>query len=631
MKNKYFTSLFIGILALSMLAAGSQNANALVDDPESVFDISLLSPNTNPARNAWAALMAEELPKIGIGIDTHSSTGWDVIGPRTFSHERDDSDSHRDENDAVIGAIPLYDDGGFDIFFVGLSGALDYNPTASYSNVQFSPSSNNFASYDNDEISDLITQYTSELDPAKRALIAPQIQEFAYDDQPYINIINTAGLWTYDAAWTTIQPIDFIYLGTTNKADGWKDMDHPTDDDIVYAHSYELTEFTPFAIQSYIAAQYLNPIYGGLYERDPADPNNAYAPLMAKDQPTWNEHKNVSTIELRDDVTFSTGVPVTVADVVNSFHMHMSPAWSVANYAGLTTYIANNDSIRAVNDTHLEITLKTPYFLATQLYSIPIFDMAEIGTPSATVSYGGIPAVGPLGDGDNGYDFNTNAEKFHGSGPFVYAVDGIDATAGNVKIEADTDYWNLPTGATPNIDTVQFNKYGSKEAALSDLQGGTVHIIDAEFYLEPGEVEGLTGVEYEIVGDFGTQMMTVNMDHPILGTGVDTPLGKDDPTKAEEAARYIRQAVSHAVPRDDIVDTILKGVGTAGTTLWPELAAGYDSSLEPYEYDLEAAQALLEQAGYNIKAKESGIPLVDIVPLALASLFVTAVVVRRRK
>ncbi|MHA2253184.1 MAG: ABC transporter substrate-binding protein [Candidatus Kariarchaeaceae archaeon] len=628
MKSKYFTSLFIGILALSMLAAGSQNASALVDDPESVFDISLLSPNTNPARNAWAALMAEELPKIGIGIDTHSSTGWDVIGPRTFSHERDDSAAHTAYDGTTVGAIPFYDEGGFDIFFVGLSGAMDYNPTWSYSTAGYSPSGNNFASYENEEISDLINDYTSELDPAARALIAPKIQKFAYDDQPYINIINTAGLWTYDAAWTTLTPKDLVYFGTTNKADGWKDLSHPAETDIVYAHSYELTEFIPFALQSYIAAQYFNPIWPGLYERDPADPNNAFGPVMADGLPTWNEYKNVSTIKIRDDVEFSDGSPVTVEDIVNSFHMHMSPAWSIGSYAGLTTYIESNDSVSVVNATHMEIEFIDPYFLAVGLMGVSVFDIDDVGTPSATTSYGGVTAVGPKGTGTNNFDFNTEAINYKGAGPFKYAADGIDATAGNVKLERVTDYWN---GGDGTIETIQFNKYGSKEAALSDLQGGTVHIIDAEFYLEPGEVEGLTGVDYEIVGDFGTQMMTVNMDHPILGTGVDTPLGKDDPTKAEDAARYIRQAVSHSVPRDDIIDTILKGVGTAGTTLWPELAAGYDTSLQPYEYNLETAQGLLEQAGYNIKAKESGIPLVDIVPLALASLFVTAVVVRRRK
>ena len=593
MKSKYFSGLFVGLLALSMLAAGSNNSSALIDDPEAVFKISLLSPNTNPARNAWAALMVEELEKIGIGIETHSSTGWDVIGPRTFSHERDDSVAHVDGTGATVGALPFYDGGGFDIFFVGLSGSIDYNPTSSYSNVQFSPSSNNFASYDNDDISDLITQYTSELDLTKRMELALPIQQYMYDDQPYINIINTQGLWTYDEDWTTLTRDDLLMLATTNACDHFKDLSHPGETDLVYAHSYALTEFSPFAIQSYIAAVYINPIFPGLYERDADHAQFAFEPIMAAAMPTWDDTSTIATIDIVDNAEFSTGEAVTIDDVVNSFHMTMTPAWSVANYATLKTYIANNDSIVKIDADTLQITLKDPYFLANQLFSIPIFDMDEIGTPNADVSYGGITAVGPKGGWENKTDFNTAtvAMDYHGAGPFEY--EAIDATAGNVKLKRVVDYWN---GGDGDIETIQFNKY-TKDSALSAIQGGDVHIIDAEFYLEPGEIEGIDGVTSEKITDFGTQMMVVNMDHPILGTGVDTPLGQDDPTKAEEAARYIRQAVSHATPRADIVETILKGVGTAGTTLWPDAAAGYDKTLLPYEYDLEAAQLLIEKAG----------------------------------
>ncbi|MHA2250237.1 MAG: ABC transporter substrate-binding protein [Candidatus Kariarchaeaceae archaeon] len=567
------------------------------------FEISLLSPNGH--RRSWAALMAEELPKIGIGIRTHSCTGWDVIGPRTFSHERDDSSAHVDGNGNSVGVIPTYDERGFDLFFVGLSGAIDYNPTSSYSNELFSPDSNNFASYDNDEISALITQYTSELDSARRSLVAPAIQRYMYDDLPYIGIINTAGLWAYDASWTKLTSNDLLFFGTTNAGDWWKDIEHDTKTNLVYAHPYELTEFTPFAIQSYIASQYLNPIYPGLYERDINDPNLAYQPVIAASLPTWNTEKTVATIDINPAARFSTGEQVTAIDVVNSFHMHMSPAWSVGSYAGLSTYIANNDSVRLVDSDTVEITLNEPYFLAYQLFSVPIFDMTEIGTPSATFSYGGITAVGPKGDGENGFDFNTEGWKFHGAGPFTYDEDatghGIDATAGDVKLVANPDYWR----GSPKLNSIQFNKYGSKEAALSDLQGGKIEIIDAEFYLEPGEVEGIAGVAYQIIGDFGTQMMVVNMDHPILGTGVDTPLGRSDPTRAEEAARHIRQAISHIVPREDIVDTILKGVGSPSTILWPELAVGYNNSLEPHEYSKSTANDLLKQAGYGAATKTS--------------------------
>src|SRR2546428_4091538 len=60
--------------------------------------------------------------------------------------------------------------------------------------------------------------------------------------------------------------------------------------------------------------------------------------------------------------------------------------------------------------------------------------------------------------------------------------------------------------------------------------------------------------------------MGFNMKHPVFGTGVHTPLGKSDPSKAALAAKYVRQAISHAVPRDLIIQQLLFGYGYPGIT-----------------------------------------------------------------
>jgi len=129
------------------------------------------------------------------------------------------------------------------------------------------------------------------------------------------------------------------------------------------------------------------------------------------------------------------------------------------------------------------------------------------------------------------------------------------------------------------------------------------------------------------------------MQHPILGTGVDTPLGQEDPSRAAEAARYVRQAISHLVPRQDIIDTILDGYGTpAVTTPITTLTAGYDSSLEPYSFDVEQAKALLELAGYGAKEEPTSPSFLEEYGLYVAAAVVLAVVavgavyfVRRRR
>jgi hypothetical protein len=90
------------------------------------------------------------------------------------------------------------------------------------------------------------------------------------------------------------------------------------------------------------------------------------------------------------------------------------------------------------------------------------------------------------------------------------------------------------------------------------------------------------------------------MQHPVFGTGVDTPLGQQDPTRAAEAARYVRQAMSHLVPRQNIIDTITAGYGSPGlTTPITKVTAGYDDALTPYSYDVTLAKSLLAAAGYD--------------------------------
>lgn len=76
------------------------------------FNITVLSPNTNPARNQMASNYASQLAKIGIGVTQFVSTGWAEIVPRTFG--------------SAVNP-PSYNNGGYDILFVGLSAsAFDY-------------------------------------------------------------------------------------------------------------------------------------------------------------------------------------------------------------------------------------------------------------------------------------------------------------------------------------------------------------------------------------------------------------------------------------------------------------------------------------------------------------------------
>ena len=86
----------------------------------------------------------------------------------------------------------------------------------------------------------------------------------------------------------------------------------------------------------------------------------------------------------------------------------------------------------------------------------------------------------------------------------------------------------------------------------------------------------------------------------MFGTGVDTPLGKKDLSRASEAAAYIRKAISHAMPREQIVKEIAAGYGKEGTVPIPFTAPEYDKEiLKPIAYDIDLAKQFMEKAGYE--------------------------------
>ncbi len=83
------------------------------------------------------------------------------------------------------------------------------------------------------------------------------------------------------------------------------------------------------------------------------------------------------------------------------------------------------------------------------------------------------------------------------------------------------------------------------------------------------------------------------MKHPILGTGELTPAG------TTKAAKSIRKAISHAIPRETIINETLGGLGSPGVTTMPEVCIGFNESLQPCSFDLDLAKEFMEAAGYS--------------------------------
>jgi ABC-type transport system substrate-binding protein len=98
----------------------------------------------------------------------------------------------------------------------------------------------------------------------------------------------------------------------------------------------------------------------------------------------------------------------------------------------------------------------------------------------------------------------------------------------------------------------------------------------------------------------GTQELGYNQQHPIFGTGVDTPLGTSDPSRAKEAANYVKIAMDYAIPRQLIIDNLLAGFGKPAAVFFLPTQPYYNASVTARPYDLAKAKEYLEKAGYGV-------------------------------
>jgi ABC-type oligopeptide transport system substrate-binding subunit len=201
-------------------------------DSNNHFGVYMLSPNTNPQRNAWAALLEEELPKIGIYVIQHASTGWGVISPLTFSSNVPPPTGAPGENESDLN--------GWDLCFMGYSHDLDYNPQSffAYGGGSFwRPNGGNWCNFRGDlstmefenqtynNFDDMCEAYLNEINATKRADHLFNIQSYLYEWECNSVILYPQSLWAYS---TSVTGMDWLMISQADPQ--WDLVDGPTRD-----------------------------------------------------------------------------------------------------------------------------------------------------------------------------------------------------------------------------------------------------------------------------------------------------------------------------------------------------------------------------------------------------------------
>lgn len=213
------------------------------------------------------------------------------------------------------------------------------------------------------------------------------------------------------------------------------------------------------------------------------------------------------------------------------------------------------DEVNVVDDYEIEILLKEPLGPFLQNLASNYF---AITSPAALEEYGPEIDENPVG-----------------TGPFKFVSWSKDS---QIVLEKFEDY---RIDGLPKLDKVIYEVIPDNAARLIALRSGEVDIIDDVNPDEGENIEAEEGLELYArdannVGFLGFQTQKEPLDN-----------------------KLVRQAINHAVDTEALVDALYSGYAEKGVGMLPPGYLGYDESLEGYEYDLDKAEELLAEAGYE--------------------------------
>lgn len=290
------------------------------------------------------------------------------------------------------------------------------------------------------------------------------------------------------------------------------------------------------------------------------DNQAAYHPWLATSWET-SEDGMLWTFQLRDDVTFHDGRPLTAGDF----------AWTITRLLDPETGAPQAGRLRsvsqavAVDDTTLEIHMKEPFPLLLE----------HLSNTGVTQPYH------PEFYEEAGDQFGR---VFVGVGPYI--LEEVRTGEGISLVRNPNFNWGPPfvmNQGPYHIERMEFVIISEASTVLAGLETGEIDYAS----VQAGDVEYLRGLDHLTILEAPSQGM-----FPSLAINVSQPPFDDI---------RVRRAFNHAIDRQLLVDVLLEGHGQAQYGPISSTIGGYWEGVEEigYRYDPERARALLAEAGHG--------------------------------
>lgn len=296
---------------------------------------------------------------------------------------------------------------------------------------------------------------------------------------------------------------------------------------------------------------------------------------------SWEANADATqfTFHLRQGMKFHNGDPVTSKDFKFSWERIVNPKTtdtpSVISYhidavegfeAMLKGEATELSGLSCPDDNTFVVKLSKPYGDFPAVCSHPALAPVPMNAKCSGESYRDF-AVAPIGNG-----------------PFM--MDGKWEDGQYVKVKTFADYY----GEKPKIDSVLFKIHKDPKTAWTEFQAGNLDVTD----IQQGQYK-------QTISEYGEAKdgYTANpKEQAITGPQLATYYIVVNNTRPQLDNVKVRKALSYAINRQAICDTVFEGSRVPATGIVPKGIGGFqENAWEACQYDVEKAKSLLAEAG----------------------------------
>ncbi|PLX75850.1 MAG: peptide-binding protein [Desulfuromonas sp.] len=259
------------------------------------------------------------------------------------------------------------------------------------------------------------------------------------------------------------------------------------------------------------------------------------------------------TFHLRKGVTWHDGAPFTSADVMFTYQLYTNPEVPTS-YAEDFLQVA---SAETPDDYTFKVSYARPYAPALESWSTSIHPKHLLESADVTQS----PLTrAPIGTGPFRFKQWDSGEK--------------------LVLEANDSYFE----GRPYINRVIYRIIPDLSTQFLELQSGGLDFM------------GLTPIQFQTQTDTPAFSRNFNkyrylaFSYTYLGYNLEKPLFQD---------QRVRQAISLAIDKQELIDGVLLGLGQAATGPYKPDLWWYNREVQRYAHDPDKARALLSEAGWT--------------------------------